>query len=74
MIGADLRRKGVDPNRSLEFSLKKRDISSLDMSLDLCDFIGRYRCKYCNYEWEEKPPPGFKSIRHLPPTEKDRPK
>jgi hypothetical protein len=59
-IGAELRKKGIDPHRLPDpstGSTDEKEESSLDLSMDLYDLFCRYRCKICDFEWEEKPPP-----------------
>ena len=59
----ELRKKGIDPHRPPDpstGSTDEKEESSLDLSLDLYDLFCRYRCKICDFEWEEKPPPIYR--------------
>jgi len=71
-IGAELRKKGIDPDRPPDHSTRDRDDSSLDGCLDLYDLFCRYRCNNCNLEWEEKPPPSYRFNSPSPPYENGR--
>ena len=68
--GAELQRKGIDSDLPPDHPVWKHEETSLDLSIDLYDIICRYRCKYCNFEWEEKPPPSYKLDSPPPPHEK----
>ncbi len=71
-INAELQRKGIDPDLPPDHPFWKKEESSLDLSMDLYDLMCRYRCKYCNFEWEEKPPPSYKFDSPPPPFENGR--
>jgi hypothetical protein len=73
MIGAELRKKGIDPDRPPDPSTQEKEESSLDLCIDLYDLFGRYRCKYCDFEWEEKPPPTYRFDSPPPPYENGKP-
>lgn len=71
-IGAELRKKGIDPDRPPDHSMRDGEDSSLDESLDLYDLFCRYKCKRCDFEWEEKPPPTYRFDSPPPPYENGR--
>ena len=71
-INAELQRKGIDPDLPPDHPFWKKEESSLDLCIDLYDLFCRYRCKYCNFEWEEKPPPSYKFDLPPPPYENER--
>ena len=73
MIGAELRKKGIDPDRPPDPSTQEKEESSLDFCIDLYDLFGRYRCKSCDFEWEEKPPPTYRFDSPPPPYENGKP-
>ena len=67
VVTAELRKKGVDPDQPPEDPEEDQDDSSLDEILDIYDLFCRYRCKNCGFEWEEKPPPGYRFDSPPPP-------
>ena len=71
-IGAKLQRKGVDPDLPPDDPFWKKEETSLDFSIDLYDLFCHYRCKYCHFEWEEKPPPSYRFDSPPPPIEKGK--
>jgi len=71
-IAAELKKKGIDPDLPPDHPIGKKEETSLDLCMDLYDLFCRYRCKYCNFEWEEKPPAFFRFNSPLPPNENKR--
>jgi hypothetical protein len=67
--GAELRKKGIDPDLPPDHPIWENEETSLDLSMDLYDLFCRYRCKYCHLEWEEKPPPSYRFDSPPPPYE-----
>ena len=59
-VGAELKRKGIDPDLPTDHPDLEEEETSLDFSLDLYDLFCQYRCRHCKFEWEEKPPPGYR--------------
>ena len=72
IIGAELQRKGIDPDLPPDHPFWEKEETSLDLSIDLHDLFCRYRCKYCYFEWEEKPPHSYKFDSPPPPYENGR--
>lgn len=71
-IAAELKKKGIDPDLPPDHPIWKKEETSLDLCIDLYDLFCRYRCKYCNFEWEEKPPAFFRFGSPPPPYENKR--
>jgi len=71
-IAAELKKKGIDPDLPPDHPIRKKEETSLDLCIDLYDLFCRYRCKYCNFEWEEKPPAFFRFGSPPPPYENKR--
>ena len=71
-IGTELQKKGIDPDLPPDHPIWKKEETSLDLSIDLYDLFCRYRCKYCNLEWEEKPPSSYRFDSPPPPYETGR--
>ena len=72
LIGTELQKKGIDPDLPPDHPIWEKEETSLDLSIDLYDLFCRYRCKYCNFEWEEKPPPSYRFDSPPPPYENGR--
>lgn len=70
VIATELRKKGVDPDCPPDDDMEDEETSCLDEVLDLYDIFCRYRCKNCDFEWEEKPPPTYR-LKSLPLSNED---
>ena len=72
LIGSELKKKGINPDLPPDRPIWEEEESSLDLSIDLYDLFCRYWCEYCNFEWEEKPPPSYRFDSPPPPYENGR--